>query len=84
MNVDEAFGNLKGSFPCEAVFQGMHFQYAVKGGVVLVEVKRQEKFFYWLLVGDRFKLVHAANRSKFRKLWTIDTHLFTPSDAYPT
>ncbi len=40
MNIDAAFGGLKGSMPHDAVFQGTHFRYGAKGEHVLIETKK--------------------------------------------
>ena len=97
--IDESFANLRGAFPTVAEFQGLHFKYVVKEGVVLIEQRlnvaelmpcrvcggnaaKDFRYFYWLLVGDRFKLVHASNKSKLKRLQPISDSTFTPSHAY--
>lgn len=101
MDIDTAFGGLKGSMPHDAAFQGLHFRYGAKGESVLIETKKTfihedhvciacgqkigektVRFFYWLLCGERFKLVHASSRPRLRETATIDDHLFKPTEIY--
>ena len=49
---------------------------------------KTERYFYWIIVGNEHKLIHASTRSKFRPLQTIadsfspsmygDQHAYTP------
>jgi len=78
MTIDEAFGKIKREFPESAMFQGMHFKYACRDGVVFIERKLAGRFFYWLTIDDRFKLVGASERSKLSPLKTIGD-CFRPS-----
>lgn len=80
--IDESFAALRGAFPTVADFQGLHFKYVVKDGSLLIEVRNHGRFFYWLLVGDTFKLIHASQVSKLKRLQPISDSTFTPSHAY--
>ena len=53
----------------------------MRNGHVLLEQKRFDRFFYWLLVGEHFKLIHASRESKLAPMRTIGQSL-TPSHAY--
>lgn len=81
-DVTAAFGKLTGAFPELASFQGLHFKYAVRDGIVLIESKRDSRYFYWILVGGRFLLIHASVHSKLRRMQTITDKTFTPSTPY--
>lgn len=80
--IDEAFHHLSGAFTHLAEFQGLHFKYAVKDGAMLIEQRRAGRYFYWLLVGDRFKLVHASLASRFKRMAPITNSTFTPDHTY--
>ena len=80
--VTEAFAALAGAFPTLASFQGLHFKYAVKNGVVLIESKRDGRYFYWILVGEEFRLIHASMQSKLKRMQTITHAILTPSRPY--
>ena len=80
--VTEAFGKLGGSFPTLANFQGLHFKYAVRDGVVMIESKRDGRYFYWILVGEKFLLIHASLQSKLKRMETISSATFIPSRPY--
>lgn len=80
--VTEAFGKLSGAFPTLASFQGLHFKYAVKDGVVLVESKRDGRYFYWILIDEKFLLIHASLQSKLKRMETITNATFIPSRPY--
>lgn len=80
--VTETFGKLNGAFPTLASFQGLHFKYAVKDSVVLIESKRDGRYFYWILVGETFRLIHASMQSKLKRMQTITSATFTPSRPY--
>lgn len=71
MDLDAAFSHLRTAFPKVADFQGTHFKFAERDGVVLIEKKRAERFFYWLIWEGNHKLVHASQDSKFRTMQTI-------------
>ena len=81
-DVAVAFAKLGGAFPTLANFQGLHFKYAVRDGVVLIESKRDGRYFYWMLVGDKFLLIHASLQSKLKRMQTITNATFTPSTSY--
>lgn len=80
--VTDAFAKLSGSFPTLASFQGLHFKYAVRDGVVLIESKRDGRYFYWILVGEKFLLIHASMQSKLKRMQTITNATFIPSKPY--
>lgn len=80
--VTEAFAKLSGSFPTLANFQGLHFKYAVRDGVVLIESKRDGRYFYWILIGEKFLLIHASLQSKLKRMETITNATFIPSRPY--
>jgi hypothetical protein len=101
VTIDEAFAAVSHAFPQEAEWQGVHFRYATKNGVTLIEQKRSvfvpksrcdhcgeqsgtkvTRFHYWLLVGDRFKEVHASHKSKFAAMRTVIDSL-RPSSNLP-
>jgi hypothetical protein len=77
-----AFAKLGGAFPTLANFQGLHFKYAVRDGVVLIESKRDGRYFYWILVGEKFLLIHASMQSKLKRMHTITNATFIPSKPY--
>ena len=81
MTIDEAFGQLKGVFAIMAQFQGGHFKYAAKNGVVMLEIKRNGRFYYWLLIDGRFVLVHASLESRLRSMRTV-TDCLDPKAEY--
>ena len=76
--IDDAFAYLKSAFPSAATFQGTHFRYAVRDGSVILEVKRFDRFFYWLLIGEHFFLIHASKESKFASMRTISANPLDP------
>lgn len=80
--VDSAFQSLAGAFPLLARFHGLHFKYAVKNGIVLIEIRRDGRFYYWLLIGERFRLIHSSDNSKLRKMKTVTHSTFTPTGQY--
>jgi hypothetical protein len=80
--IDESFANLRGAFPTIAEFQGLHFRYVEKNGSLMIEMRRFDRYFYWLLVGHTFKLIHASQVSKLKRLQPISDSTFTPSHAY--
>ncbi len=80
--VTEAFGKLAGAFPTLATFQGLHFKYAVRDGTVLIESKRDGRYFYWILIGEKFLLIHASLQSKLKRMETITSATFVPSRSY--
>jgi len=80
--INSAFQNLSGAFPLLARYQGLHFKYAVKNGVILIETRRGGRYYYWLLVGERFRLIHSAEHSKWRKMKTVTHSTFTPTAQY--
>lgn len=75
VTIDDAFAQLTGTFATLAEFQGGHFKYAVKNGSVLIEVRRNGRYYYWLLVENRFLLVGASLESKLAPLRTIGQSL---------
>jgi hypothetical protein len=81
-DVTVAFEKLTGAFPTLATFQGLHFKYAVKDGVVLIESKRDGRYFYWILVDEKFLLIHASLQSKLKRMETITNASFIPSRPY--
>ena len=64
-----------------AEWQGTHFKFASRAGVTLIEVRRHERFYYWLLWDGQKKLIHASVNSKFRSMQTVGCS-FTPSANY--
>ncbi len=40
MTIDEAFAAVSHAFPKDAEWQGLHFRYAVKNGITLIEQKK--------------------------------------------
>ena len=80
--VSDAFAKLAGAFPVLASFQGVHFKYAVRNGTVLVECKHNGRYYYWILAGDTFLLIHSSEHSKLRRMQTITDATFTPSKPY--
>jgi hypothetical protein len=82
--VTEAFEALFGVFPNIANFQGLHFKYAAnsKKGALLIETKRDSRYFYWLLVGERFFVVHASLQSKLKRMEPISEKTLVPSRPY--
>ena len=80
--VTEAFAKLSGSFPTLANFQGLHFKYVVRDGTVLIESKRDGRYFYWILIGEKFLLIHASLQSKLKRMETITNATFIPSRPY--
>lgn len=81
-DVTVMFAKLSGAFPALANFQGLHFKYAVRDGVVLIESKRDGRYFYWILVGEKFLLIHASLQSKLKRMQTISSATFIPSRPY--
>lgn len=81
-DVTNAFGKLTGAFPTLASFQGLHFKYAVRDGVVLIESKRDGRYFYWILIEEKFLLIHASMQSKLKRMQTITNATFMPSRPY--
>lgn len=80
MTLDQAFARLRGAFPTPAEFQGTHFKYAVRDGVVLIERKRMDRYSYWLLCGERHVLIHASRESKLSPMKTIgDSFTISPA-----
>ena len=80
--VTEVFAKLSGAFPTLASFQGLHFKYAVRDGVVLIESKRDGRYFYWILIDEKFLLIHASLQSKLKRMETITNATFIPSRPY--
>lgn len=78
--VGEAFAKLSGSFPSLASprLGAVHFKYAVREGSVLIETKRDGKYWYWLLVGEEFVPIHVTTNSKLKRMKTITEETFTP------
>lgn len=85
VTIDEAFGNLRHSFPTTAEFQGVHFAYAVNetagGASVLLEIRKRGRNYYWLLVDNRFKLVGASALSRFKRMKTVG-ETFSPGACH--
>lgn len=81
VSLDSAFARLKTAFPVIAQFQGTHFVFAERDGVWLIERKKHDRYFYWLLWEGKAKLVHAAMNSKLAPLRTIGDS-FSVSAAY--
>lgn len=48
-----------------AEFQGLHFRYAAKNGETFIEIRRDGRYYLWLLCDDGMKLIDA----------TVDTRL---------
>ncbi len=84
MLIADAFALVSHAFPQVARFEGKHFQYAEKNGVVLIERKRtireETRYYYWLLVGGRFRLIHRSQNSKLSPMRTIGDSL-SPGEA---
>ena len=78
MDLAVAFAHLRTAFPKVADFQGTHFKFAERAGVVLIEKKRQEKFFYWLIWEGQSQLVHHSQESKLRPMRTIGDSFSLP------
>lgn len=77
--VGAAFAKLSGSFPSLASLQGnVHFKYAVRNGVILIETKRDGRYWYWILVGEEFLLIGAFATGKLKRMKTITDETFTP------
>lgn len=101
MSIDEALTAVKGGFSYLAEFQGLHFKYVVKNGVVLLETRRNAaelaacptcganrdrdmRYYYWLLVDGRFKLIHASRVSRLKRMEPVTDSTLVPSSAYNT
>lgn len=82
MTLDEAFAELSTAFPKSAVLQGLHFVYAERNGVSLIEIHRANRFFYWLLWDGQAKLIHASYKPKLRSMQTVGAS-FKPSLTIP-
>lgn len=78
MDLDAAFSQLRTAFPKVADFQGTHFVFAERDGVVLIEKKRLDRYFYWLIWEGNHKLVHASQVSKLRPMRTIGDSFSLP------
>lgn len=87
MNIEQAFAAISTAFPSVAEWQGMHFRFAHKNNVTLIEKRRYNEqkschvFFYWLIWEGNHKLIHAAQKSKLAPMRTIGDS-FSPSHAY--
>ena len=77
MTIDDAFAEVSHCFPQVAEFQGVHFKYASRNGVTLIERKTHDRFFYWISVEGHFLLIHASIKSKLAPMRTIGQS-FTP------
>jgi hypothetical protein len=75
VTIDEAFATVSNCFPQVAQFQGIHFKYAIRNGVTLVERKGHDRFYYWLSVDDHFLLINASQESKLAPMRTIGQSL---------
>lgn len=78
MTTDEAFSDIRDRFPEVAQFEGIHFKYARGKSSLLVEQKRGDRFFYWLLVDDRFVLWKVTTKSCLSSLRTVGETLAAP------
>jgi len=78
VTADEAFGQVKKVFPAVVEWDGIHYRYAANNGVVIIEIRKREKFFYWLHFDQACELVHTASESKFRRMKTVG-ECFSPS-----
>lgn len=64
VTIDDAFAEVSRCFPQVAELQGVHFKYATRNGIKLIERKGHDGFFYWLSVGEHFVLIHTSLGSK--------------------
>ena len=48
----------------------------------LIESKRDGRYFYWILIGEKFLLIHASLQSKLKRMETITNATFIPSRPY--
>ena len=78
VTIDDAFAQVSSCFPQVADFQRVHFKYATRNGITLIERKGYERFFYWISVDAHFELIHSSNKSKLAPMRTIGQS-FTPS-----
>lgn len=70
VDIPTALAELRSAFPSTAVFQGIHFKFAVRNNILLLEIKRGDRFFYWL-VSDEAKLINASLKSRLAPMKTI-------------
>jgi hypothetical protein len=71
VDLPTAFAQFRSAFPSTAIFQGIHFKFADRNSSLLIEMKRGDRFFYWLLIESQFKLIHASQKSRLAPMKTI-------------
>ncbi len=64
-----AIGHIRPALPTVAAdADGVHFKFAARNGVTLVEQKRRGVFVYWLIAPGLCQIVRTSDVSKFRQL----------------
>ena len=82
MNAIEAFDQLKSSFPKTMEWRGLHlFSYVEKNGVLLLERKKDGRFYYVIFFDRTSECIHSSLESRFKRLKTVGETL-TPSRHY--
>jgi len=82
MDVQHAFGQIKSAFPTVHEWRGEHvLSFAERNGVILVERKKDGRFYYVLIAEGTSRLIHMSDQSRFKRLKTVGDS-FQPSLAY--